>query len=374
MGPAAAFDAMADPAVTRVGVADASEAQLEGCLSRLAGRPGAEKLVASRVDVGDEAGAARLLADFDAVVSALPTPACGPGIRAALRAGVPMVTLTWPAATELPALEHDAEARRVLVVLGCGLEPGLTEILARHLAEQVDRVDELHIKCGGIPATPAGPLGYKIVFGGRRLPLRETDVNVVLDGQVRQAPRYSEVEPVRFPGVGLCEAWHEGFRTSLLEVPALRALRVGTQKTVRWPGYAAKVTALKELGLLGLAPVTVDGVAVVPKHVVDAVLYPRVRLEPGEADLTLFRVDVLGEAGGRAVRRAAVMVDRYDPLTGFTSMARTTSFTAAIVARMAARRELDAVGVKTPEALVIGPHLDRLLRELAAHGVRFTLE
>jgi saccharopine dehydrogenase-like NADP-dependent oxidoreductase len=284
-----------------------------------------------------------------------------------------VVSLTWPEAAELPDLRRAAEARGVLVVLGCGVEPGLTEVFARHLAERLDRVDELHIKCGGIPERPAPPLGYKIVFGGRQLPLRDTEVQTVEHGRLVNVPRYSGVEPVVFAGVGACEAWHDGFRPWLLDIPAFRALRVGTQKTVRWPGYAEKATLLRELGLLSSAPVVVDGVPVVPKRVLDAVLYPRVRLEPGERDLTLLRVEVLGEARGRRVRYRLEMVDRYDEHAGFTAMARTTSFTAAIVARLIAAGAIQATGVRTPEQLVSGALLDRLVEELGALGVHFDL-
>lgn len=56
-----------------------------------------------------------------------------------------------------------------------------------------------------------------------------------------------------------------------------------------------------------------------------------------------------------------------------TSMARTTSFTAAIVARMIARGEVAATGVRTPEQLVTGALCDRLVRELAAFRVGFEL-
>ena len=42
--------------------------------------------------------------------------------------------------------------------------------------------------------------------------------------------------------------------------------------TCRWPGYAAKVTVLKEMGLLSQEPVDVDGVPVVPKKLLDALL------------------------------------------------------------------------------------------------------
>jgi lysine 6-dehydrogenase len=273
--------------------------------------------------------------------------------------------------TELADLKRGVEAAGELVVLGCGVEPGLTEIWARYLAEKLDRVDELDIKCGGIPEHPMPPLGYKIVFGGRKLPLREEDAYIVENGELKLVPRYSGVERVSFPGVGECEAWHEGFMPWLMDLEALKGLKLGTQKTVRWPGYAAKVTVLKELGLLSEEPVEVDGVSVAPKRLVDAVLYPRVRLEEGERDITLFRVEAIGEKEGVLRRYKVEMVDRYDDLLGFTSMARTTAFTGAIVARMIARGEIKAKGLFTPEQVITGPLLDRLLTELAAVNVRF---
>jgi saccharopine dehydrogenase-like NADP-dependent oxidoreductase len=362
---------MADPLVREVGLCDASLPQLDAAMAGLRARPGAAKLRPVRLDLADRAAALALLRDHDAAIDALPARASPLAIRAALEAGTPLVTLSARGASGIPDLAADAARRDGLVVLGCGLEPGLTEILARRLAEGFDRVDELHILCGGVPERPAPPLGYKIVFGGRELPLREAPAAMVVDGRVVTVPRYSGVEPVSFTGVGDLEAWHEGFATSLLEVPSLRALRVGTQKTVRWPGYAAKVSVLRDLGLLADAPVVVDGVSVVPKRVLDAVLYPRVRLEPGERDLALVRVRVLGMREGRPWHATAEMIDRFTD--GFTAMARTTCFPASIAARMIADGTVKARGVQRPEAIIAGAAADRLLRELLARGIRVDL-
>jgi lysine 6-dehydrogenase len=193
----------------------------------------------------------------------------------------------------------------------------------------------------------------------------------VKNGELKLVPRYSGVERVSFPGVGECEAWHEGFMPWLMDLGPLEGLKLGTQKTIRWPGYAAKVTVLKGLGLLSEEPVEVDGVKLAPKRLVDAVLYPRVKLEEGERDITLFRVEAIGRKDGSLVRLKMEMVDRYDEVLGFTSMARTTAFTGAIVARKIARGEIMATGLLTPEQVIAGPLLDRLLEELAAVGVGF---
>jgi lysine 6-dehydrogenase len=373
MGPALAFNAMAAAEVTQVVICDTNPAQLAACLHKLAGRPGAEKLIPVQLDLNDQAAAAQVMAGAGAVVAALPRPASILGIRAALRAGVPLIDLTWPAEEHMPGLRQEVEAAGGLIIPGCGLEPGLTEIMARHLAEQLDRVDELHIKCGGIPAEPTGPLGYKIVFGGKQLPLREQDGRMVENGQLKFVPRYSGVETVTFAGVGDVEAWHETFMPWLLDLPALQNLKAGSQKTIRWPSYAAKATLLKELGLLSMEPIEVDGVKVAPKNLLDALLYPYVELKEGERDLTLFRVEVIGQKDGQPRRYQTELVDHYDETLEFTSMARTTAFTGAIIARMVARGELSARGLVTPEQVITGPRFDRLMVELAALSIRFRL-
>jgi len=373
MGPAAAYNAMSDPNVSQVTLCDMSQQQLDAAKAKLGSMDGGKKLTSVALDLSDQAATVKLMADFDAIVAALARAAIPFGIRAAIAAGKPLVDLSWPLEEELPAIIQAVENAGTLVIPGCGVEPGLTEIMARHLTEKLDRVDELHIKCGGVPEKPAPPLGYKIVFGGRQMPLREGDARIVENGQLKPLPRYSGAETVIFPGVGECEVWHEGFMPWLLDLDALKGLKLGTQMTVRWPGYAAKVRVLKEMGLLSHEPVEVDGVQVAPKKLLDALLYPHVKLEEGERDITLLRVEAIGEKDGRPRRYKIEMVDRYDEARGFTSMARTTAFTGAIVARMVARGEVKGKGMLTPEKVITGPLFDRLVDDLAAVNVRFDM-
>jgi saccharopine dehydrogenase-like NADP-dependent oxidoreductase len=371
MGPAAAYNAMLDPAVTGITIADRSRTQLDSCAAVLRNKRGADKLAFTELDLNDHTAATNLMVEFDAAVATLPRPANILAIKAALQAGLPLVDLAQTYPDTLIHLEDEIIESSGFIILGCGVEPGLTEIVARHLAEKMDRVDELHIKCGGIPEKPVPPLGYKIVFGGHQMPLHETDSEVVREGQIEYVPRYSGVEPVLFPTVGQCEAWHEGFKPWILEIPTLANVKLGTQKTVRWSGYAQKVTVLKDLGLLSKEPVQVNDTAVVPKDLVDAVLFPHVKLQEGERDITCFRVELLGEKDGRPCRYKAEMVDRYDEATGFTSMARTTAFTGAIVARMigAGKLKVSDNPFVTPEKVITGPLFDHLLVELQAVGI-----
>lgn len=373
MGPAAAHNALSDPEIERVTLCDRDADQLEIGLARLAHNPNRHKLATAADDLADRSAMVELMAEHDAVVAALPSAAIPLGLTAALDAGTPWIDLSRPASDLVPDLKQAAHAAGLLIIPGCGVEPGLTEIMARYAAEKLDQVHELHIKCGGIPLFPRPPLGYKIVFGGKSLPLSDRAAAMVVDGRLEDVARYSGIESVPVDGVGELEAWHEGFMPWLLELPALQNLRHGTQKTVRWPGYAQKVTWLKELGLLSRQPINVDGVQVAPKQLLDSLLYPAVRLEEDEQDITIFQVEAKGELAGREMIVRVEMVDRYDTVEKITSMARVTAFTGAIVARMVARGDIMATGWQTPEKLITGPTLERLQQDLAGEGIQFTV-
>jgi lysine 6-dehydrogenase len=373
IGPASAYNVMVDPGVTEVTLCDIDPQKLEAAQAKLSGLEGGQKLRVVQLDVRDQAATAKLMAQHDAIVGALDRPVIGLGIRAAAAAKVPLVDLLWPFEEEAPELKQLVEDAGSLAIVGCGVEPGLTEIMARYLAEKLDRIDELHIKCGGIPEEPAPPLGYKIVFGGKRMPLWEGDSHIVENGQLKAVPRYSGAHAVQFDGVGQVEAWNEEFFPWLMDLEVLQDLKLGTQMTVRWPGYADKASVLWELDLVSTKPIDVNGVQVAPKDLLDAVLYPHVKLEEGDRDITCFRVEVVGEKKGRPRRYKIETVDRYDEELGFTSMARTTGFAGAIVARMAARGDLQARGMLNPEQVITGSLFERLVADLAEMNIRFEL-
>lgn len=372
MGPAAAYIGMTADEVSEVTLADRSEEQLENARKRLDGLPGVGKVRFTRLDLNDRVEAVTLFTRHDVALAALPSEIIPLGMRTAIRARRPLVDLSTPPADEMAALDAEARDAGVLLLRGCGVEPGLTEIWARRLAEKLDTIDSLYIKCGGIPNPPAPPLGYKIVFGGKRLPLRDADGHAVQDGQLVQVARYSDAEAVSFDGVGEVEAWHENFMPWLLELDALKGLREGSQKTIRWPGYAAKVTVLKELGLLSTHPIDIDGASIAPKRFLDALLYDSVRFDESDRDITLVRLDATGTKAGKAIRLSVEMIDRFDEKLGFTSMARTTAMTGAIIARMVGRGEIAGAGLLTPEKVVVGANFERLMEELAAIGVVFS--
>jgi lysine 6-dehydrogenase len=215
------------------------------------------------------------------------------------------------------------------------------------------------------------PLNYKIVFGGPYLPLEPGRVKVIEDGVVGYVDRYELGEAVSFEGIDRpLEAFYDGFPATLYQIDKFRDVRRCFEQTVRYSGYCERVRFLDECGLLSREPIAFDGGEIVPFEAFSRIIHPRVRLEEGEHDITVLRVKVRGEKDGSAVTYEFNMVDRYDPEKGVTSMAKTTSYTAAIVARMIGSEEVDVKGYVGAGKAVRGELFKKLLEELDERGVK----
>jgi hypothetical protein len=85
--------------------------------------------------------------DIDVVATALPAGATLDLARAAVVAGKPLAAAAddEPEITELLALDGVARHAGTTLAVGCGLAPGLAEVLARHAANAVDGPDEVHV-------------------------------------------------------------------------------------------------------------------------------------------------------------------------------------------------------------------------------------
>jgi hypothetical protein len=112
-----------------------------------------------------------LPAGVDAIAAALPAELVPPRAKRALAAGVPFASTVDDASAIDAILELDEPAHRagVLLAPGCGLAPGLGDVLARHAAAALDAVDEIHVARAGT----AGPASAAAVRRARREPVRE---------------------------------------------------------------------------------------------------------------------------------------------------------------------------------------------------------
>jgi predicted dinucleotide-binding enzyme len=178
------------------------------------GEPSRVRAVAASLGDGAEVldPAARL--EADAVVIASPAGTHLEVAREALAAGIGVVSTTDSVEDVRALLQLDIEARErgVAVVVGAGLSPGLTCLLAAHAAARFDEVHEVHVAKVGTGGPACARLHHK-ALGGPAVDWR--------DGWVER-PGGSGRELCWFPDpLAAQDCYRAALPEALLLVPAL---------------------------------------------------------------------------------------------------------------------------------------------------------
>lgn len=346
-GSACAYDLLQDPAVKEVRLADIRIADVEPFLAPYSGK----RLIPTPLDVRDDDAVLALMKESDAVMSALPYYLNYDMAVAAVDAGVHFCDLGGN--TEIvfkqKTLHERAAATGVSVVPDCGLAPGMVNILAEHGIRQLDSVDAVRIYVGGLPQNPEPPLNYQIVYSLEGVLDYYTTLSWVLRGGKRtRVKALSEREPVEFPApLGTLEAFHTAGGLSTMAFRYEGRVPTMEYKTLRYPGHAALMESIRELGLLDLEAVDVKGQKIVPRDSFIATVGPRLRKPQGK-DLVALRVTVQGTKAGKPKTLGWELLDYFDAERGISAMERTTGYSLAITGLMQARKKVKP-GVLTPD-------------------------
>ncbi len=325
-----------------VTVADVSRERLD----ELAGRLGVRPLLA---DLSDPAEVRRVAEGFDLAVGAVPGPMGFATVAALIEARVPVVDISF--FEEDPfRLDRAARTQGVPVLVDCGVSPGCGNLILGHVAATFEAVERFTCYVGGLPVERRWPYEYRAVFSPIDVIAEYTrPARLVEHGEVVVRPALSELELMDFAGVGTLEAFNsDGLRTLVTTMPDIPFMK---EKTLRYPGHAERMRMLRDTGFFGEEPVAVGDAKVCPLDLTARLLFPAWQLQPGEEDLTVMRVEVEGRRGGRRIRRSWDLLDRLDPVTGATSMARTTGYTCSAVVRAMAAGLWSEPGVAPPEVL-----------------------
>lgn len=349
--------------------ADPETAVMAADLSRHALEPLAAVGIATRVaDLSDPGAVEEAVAGADVVVAAVPGSMGHALLERLIEAARPMVDISF--SPEDPReLDPAARERGVPVVVDCGVAPGLSNLMVALSAARLDRVDSVRILVGGLPVRPTGPWGYRAVFSPADV-IEEyvRPCRMRVDGEDVVVDALTDVEEVEFEDVGILEAFNTDGLRSLLETIDAPTM---VEKTLRWPGHAEKARTLRDSGFFDESPIRVGTVEVVPRDLAERLLSEAWAGGEDEEEFTLLSVEVEGSLDGRTVGEAWELRDRTDPATGETSMARTTGFPAAAVARIVAGGGWSRAGVHPPEALATDPELaEAILESVRDRGVR----
>lgn len=365
-GTACAFDLLRQEDVEAVVLADLRP---EG-VGELLGR--AERLERRQLDFTDEAAVRAAMEEADVALSAAPYWLNLDLARLAADAGAHFADLggNTEILREQLALSEAAEASGVTLVPDTGLAPGLVDVLAAEGARRLDTARSVRMYVGGLPRDPEPPLNYQVVYSlAGALDYYTTSSWILRDGRLERAEALSGLEEVAFDEVGTLEAFHTGGGASLLPWALEGKVEELYYKTMRYPGHAAVMRPIRELGLLSKEPVEVKGVEVAPRDVFLACVEPRLH-RPDAPDLVALRVVAEGERDGEPTRLTWDLLDRRDPETGLSAMERTTGFSLSVTGLFLGRGVIDRRGAFPAfEAIPYEPYV----REMAERGVEVRL-
>jgi len=364
-GSACTYDLLQNPDVKSVRLADLHTGHLEPFLAPYSG----ERLIFTPLDVRDKEAVLALMRESDAVMSAIPYYFNFELAELAVEAGVHFSDLGGN--TEIvfkqKTLDAAAKKKNITIIPDCGLAPGMVNILAEHGIRQLDKVQTVRIFVGGLPQDPEPPLNYQIVYSLEGVLDYYTTLSWVLrNGKRTQVTALSEIETVRFDGsVGELEGFHTAGGLSTMAFRYEGKIPTMEYKTLRYPGHAKIMEAIRELGLLELKPVDVKGVKVVPRDLVVAAMGPRLT-KPEAYDLVALRVVTEGTKDGKPKKVGWELVDYYDKKHGISAMERSTGYSLSITGQMQARGEIGKAGVFTPDEAIPA---EKYIQELGKRGV-----
>jgi saccharopine dehydrogenase (NAD+, L-lysine-forming) len=360
----------------RVVVADYDEGRAQRAIAG-----GGDRFAAFQLDGSDEAAIVSLIESerVDAIVNALDPRFVMPLFRAAFAAGVTYLdmamSLSHPHPSEpyrLPgvklgdeqfAMQDQWKERGLLALCGIGVEPGLSDVFARHAADTLfSSIDEVGVRDGANLVVE----GYEFAPSFSIWTTIEECLNPPIIWErgkewFTTAP-FSEPETFNFPaGIGLVECVNVEHEEVLLIPRWVEAQRV-TFKYGLGDEFIEVLSTLHKLGLDSVEPVRVGGVVVSPRDVVAACLPNPAELGDRMSGLTCAGTWVTGTGTDGSPRDVYLyhVVDNAWSMAEFGSQSVVwqTAMNPIIALELLDSGAWSGAGVLGPEALPASPFLD----------------
>lgn len=262
-----------------------------------------------------------------------------------------------------------AEERKVTIIPDCGLAPGMAGWLAAHavkeMRKEVDTIDSVDIRVGGLPANPQPPLNYSVYWSTKGL-INEyiEETKIIYDGIIRRVPSLSVVEDIKMDLLseeyGSLEAFYTSGGISTLPESLLGLVNNLTYKTIRFKGHC---DIMKSLQMIGLFSSESDH-GIVPRDFTEYLMQKNLT-DYTLNDMVLLKVLVKSSTKTRKFEA----VEFSDAKLGHSAMARMTAYSAAIVAQMLGKGEIEMKGVCPGEKCI---PMDSFLTKLRGAGINIT--
>lgn len=257
-------------------------------------------------------------------------------------------------------LEFDDRFKRIgrTAILGMGAAPGITNVLARFAAEQLDTVREIHARIGSMDKTKYEPKPALAVSYSLKTILEEFSYEpaIFTKGEFKFIKPMSGDTPHRFPApIGLRRPMYT-IHSEVATLPLSfkdKGVQEVTFKIAFDDEFVDRVRFLRDLGLASHEPVQVGDVQVAPIDIVNRVAMSQPPSKP-VGPIRQYEVVRAIVKGTRKRKKITIVVDCHTsgmPKWG-VGLDVNTGSPPAIVAQMLANGEITVTGAIPAELAV----------------------
>jgi lysine 6-dehydrogenase len=287
----------------------------------------------------------KIISDSDLVIGALPGFMGFKALKSVISAGKNIVDVSF--FPEDPfLLDELAKEKNVTAIVDCGVSPGLSNIILGY-HNRMMTVNNYRCIVGGLPYKREWPFQYKAFFS----PIDVIEeyirpARIVVNGKIIEKPALSDPENINYKNIGDLEAFNTDGLRSLLKTMNIPNM---VEKTLRYPGHIDLMKILREVGFFSEKEIEVKGKSVKPIDLTAKLLFPFWSPDKDEEDYTI--LDILIEGKDEKISHRYFVFDKYDKVTGISSMARTTGYSCSSAARLFLEGKFERKGICPPEFL-----------------------
>lgn len=223
--------------------------------SKLKGRPYTESVP---VDLEQEDSRQALIRQADVVISMLPA-GLHPILAAdCLKLGVHFFTASYESEA-LRAMKQEIEAKGLLFLNECGLDPGIDHLSALKIIHEAQAKGEIIRSfksfCGGLlaPESEDNPWKYKFTWNPRNVVLAGQGMSKFLEhGEVKLVPYqqlFKRVETIHFPGLGDFDGYPNRDSLNYQTIYGLEQVDTLLRGTLRRAGFCKAWDVFVQLGM-----------------------------------------------------------------------------------------------------------------------------
>jgi lysine 6-dehydrogenase len=350
MGRAVAFDLEKFSNYKKITIADKDEKTIESAKIFLEGK----KIDFLTIDINDSREVNKHFKQTDIVISAVPYRYNYELTKIAIETNTHFLDLGGnnDIVNKQRSLTKKAKENNVTIIPDCGLAPGMASVIAKDCVEQMDSVDFLKLRVGGLPVDPKPPLNYQVVFSPYGLINEYIENTIVLDqGKIKTKKSMTEIETITFPEpFGEMEAFLTSGGCSTLPYTYKNKIGYLDYKTIRYQGHCEKFKMLLDLGFAKNEKIQVGDQHIAPRDLLASLLLEKLPIN--EKDVVLVKLLSKGIKDGANLSFDYTIIDYYDEENNITSMMRTTAYPISITAQMIESKAISKRGVFCSEEIV----------------------